>query len=208
MVLGWGLLLPTGALAARYFKRTRRWPERLDHKGWWIAHRLLQWSGMAAAALGLAWAWGRGAGGGALAPWHHFAGWSLMAIGLFQIGFGLVRGSKGGPTDVQMRGDHYDMSTRRVWFERLHKSLGWLAMLLSMAVIASGLVLADAPRWMPLVLATWWLALAAAAWRWQRAGRCIDTYQAIWGPDPAHPGNRRAPIGWGVNRPLQPRQRR
>jgi hypothetical protein len=43
--------------------------------------------------------------------------------------------------------------------------------------------------------------LGAAFARWQRAGRCIDTYQAIWGPDPAHPGNRRPPVGWGVRRP-------
>jgi hypothetical protein len=54
---------------------------------------------------------------------------------------------------------------------------------------------------MPLVLALWWALLGAAFARWQRAGRCIDTYQAIWGPDPAHPGNRRPPVGWGVRRP-------
>ena len=40
-----------------------------------------------------------------------------------------------------------------------------------------------------------------AQWRLQRQGRCIDTYQAIWGPDPRHPGNRLKPVGWGVRRP-------
>ena len=113
---------------------------------------------------------------------------------------GLARGSKGGPTSEQLRVDHYDMTPYRVWFERLHKSLGWLAVLGAIAVIVLGLVVADAPRWMLVVLGLWWLALTVAAWLWQRQGRCVDTYQAIWGPDPTLPGNRRAPIGWGVAR--------
>ena len=91
------------------------------------------------------------------------------------------------------------MSPHRLPFERIHKSLGWLTVLSAMAVIALGLLVADAPRWMPLVLLAWWPALAL---RWQGQGRCIDTYQAIWGPDPVHPGNRQRPIGWGVRRPL------
>ncbi|MGA7199891.1 hypothetical protein [Roseiarcus sp.] len=53
---------------------------------------------------------------------------------------------------------------------------------------------------MPLVLALWWMTLLGAAITLQRAGRCLDTYQAIWGPDPSLPGNRRKPIGWGVSR--------
>jgi hypothetical protein len=72
--------------------------------------------------------------------------------------------------------------------------------LLAVLVIALGLVAADAPRWMALALAVWWLMLGALGWRWQTQGRCIDTYQAIWGPDPMHPGNRVPPLGWGVRR--------
>jgi hypothetical protein len=93
------------------------------------------------------------------------------------------------------------MTPRRRWFERLHKSIGWLAVLLALVVIGLGLKAADAPRWMPGMLALWWTVLGLWAWRLQRAGRCIDTYQAIWGPDPRHPGNQRAPIGLGVTRP-------
>jgi hypothetical protein len=74
-------------------------------------------------------------------------------------------------------------------------------LLLAIAAIALGLIAADAPRWMPLTLALWWTTLAAWAWRAQRAGRCIDTYQAIWGPEARHPGNRLTPIGLGVHRP-------
>ena len=66
-----------------------------------------------------------------------------------------------------------------------------------------GLLIVDAPRWMALILGVWWLILMAAFTRLQAAGRCIDTYQAIWGPDPAHPGNHLRPIGWGVRRPLR-----
>lgn len=114
---------------------------------------------------------------------------------------GTARGSKGGPTDHELRGDPYDMSPHRLRFERIHKGLGWLTVLSAMAVIALGLLVADAPRWMPWVLLAWWSALALLALRWQGQGRCIDTYQAIWGPDPVHPGNRQRPIGWGVRRP-------
>ena len=76
-----------------------------------------------------------------------------------------------------------------------HPALGLLSIVL-------GLLLANAPRWMALVLGAWWLLLACAAWRLQKAGRCVDTYQAIWGPDAVHPGNAKTPIGWGVCRPV------
>lgn len=206
MVLGWGVLLPVGALAARYFKILpgQRWPEQLDSKAWWRAHRWLQWAGIGAMTVGAALAWGRGHGATAAAQLHAWAGWAVVAAGWVQIGVGLGRGSKGGPTDVQARGDHYDMSARRRHFERVHKGLGWLTVLAAAAVLAAGLHVADAPRWMAVVLAGWWLLLAVLAWQWQRQGRCIDTYQAIWGPDPRHPGNRHKPIGWGVRRPADP----
>lgn len=206
MVLGWGVLLPLGALAARYFKVLPRqdWPRSLDSQSWWRAHRWLQWAGALAMTAGVALAWGRGEGGDAswgLVQWHAAVGWGVVALGWLQVAAGLLRGTKGGPTDLRLRGDHYDMTPRRIWFERLHKGLGWVAVLGAIGVIAFGLAAADAPRWMAAVLAAWWALLAALAWRWQRAGRCIDTYQAIWGPDTAHPGNRLAPIGWGVRRP-------
>jgi hypothetical protein len=207
MVLAWGVLLPLGALAARFFKVLpgQDWPRTLDHKGWWHAHRALQWSGVALMVLGLWMVWSRpGTGGlaplGTLAGSHAWAGWGVCGLGAFQVLGALARGSKGGPTDTTLRGDHYDMTPWRRLFERLHKSLGWLAVLASAGVMATGLVLSDAPRWMPLALVLWWLALALAFVHLQRSGRCVDTYQAIWGPDPAHPGNQRRPIGWGVRR--------
>jgi len=130
-------------------------------------------------------------------------GWSLLALGAAQGLSGLLRGSKGGPTDTALpagTGDHYLMTRRRRAFERMHKLLGWLSIAAAVPVIVLGLIVADAPRWMFVVLSGWWAAYILVLAYWQRRGRCIDTYQAIWGPDPGLPGNRIAPIGPGVRR--------
>lgn len=204
MVLAWAVMLPLGALVARYGKVLpgQDWPRQLDNPVWWHLHRVLQYGGVAIALVAVAlMGWPARAAAGGIGA-HAGIGWLVLALGLVQVATGVLRGSKGGPTSATLRGDHYDMSARRRWFERVHKSLGWLAIGLTLPVIGLGLRAADAPRWMPLLLALWWAVLAFAAWRLQRAGRCIDTYQAIWGPDPAHPGNRIAPIGPGVRRPL------
>jgi Eukaryotic cytochrome b561 len=204
MVAGWAVLLPLGVLLARFYKVTPQqdWPRVLDNKFWWHGHRGFQWAGVALVTLGMTLAWQQGELSTASASWHAWGGWTLGVAVWLQIAGSFARGTKGGPTAEQMRGDHYDMTPWRLAFERLHKGLGWLALLASVAVIALGLVAADAPRWMALVLALWWAALAVVFVHLQRRGRCIDTYQAIWGPDARHPGNQRPPVGWGVRRPL------
>ncbi len=205
MVLAWGVLLPLGALVARFFKVLpgQDWPRVLDHKAWWHGHRALQYAGAVLMLVGLwlVWAAEGARAASTLAQWHGYLGWLVCALALLQVVGALARGSKGGPTEQQLHGDHYDMTPWRLTFERLHKGLGWLAVLAAVVVIGLGLVLSDAPRWMVLVLVAWWLLLGLLFWRWQRAGRCMDTYQAIWGPGLEHPGNRRAPTGWGVRRP-------
>jgi hypothetical protein len=203
MVLAWGVLLPLGALAARFFKVTpgQAWPHEIDNRLWWHLHRALQYGGVALMSLGVALAWEQGGSSTAAARWHVAAGWALCIAGWAQIVGAWLRGSKGGPTEPQLRGDHYDMTPWRRAFERLHKTLGWLAVALSAGVIVLGLVVVDAPRWMLLALGLWWGVFIAAFAVLQKHGRCIDTYQAIWGPDPRHPGNRLPPTGWGVRRP-------
>lgn len=214
MVLAWAVCVPLGALGARFFKVTRRqdWPRELDNPAWWHAHRLLQGAAVAAMAAGAVLAWGRpdggaGAAAGAAAAgaypgigavgsslWgslHGALGLALLVAAALQLGGGLARGTKGGPTEPVLRGDHFDMTPRRVRFERVHKAVGWLAVAGSVPCIVLGLVVADAPRWMLLALALWWGVLAACFVQWQRSGRCVGTYQAIWGPDPTLPGNRR-----------------
>ena len=202
MVLAWAMLMPLGALAARYWKLTaqQKWPEQLDSKMWWFAHQFCQYTSCLLVVIATVLAWNQGRQMGAAAVWHHWLGWCILAISALQVASGLSRGSKGGPTEPALRGDHYDMTARRRWFERWHKSAGWTALLVAIAVIGLGLVAADAPRWMPAVLTLWWVALATLAWRWQRQGRCIDTYEAIWGPDLRHPGNHQTPIGLRVRR--------
>jgi hypothetical protein len=202
MVLAWAVFFPLGALAARYFKvmGTRLPPLRLDDQRWWWVHRTCQWGGILLMLLAWLLVVGRGPTTSEAGRWHGTLALVVLAVALFQVASGLLRGSKGGSTDLTERGDHFDMTLRRVWFERLHKSLGWLAILAAIPTILLGLAAADAPRWMFAVMLLWWALLLGLAGRWQRQGRCIDTYQAIWGSDPSLPGNRRDPVGWGVRR--------
>lgn len=207
MVLAWGVLIPLGVLVARYFKVMpgQDWPRRLDNPTWWRWHLRLQNAGLVVMLAALATIVAASGRAWPDAGLHRALGWTVVALGVLQVVAGLLRGTKGGPTapgPLGPRGDHYDMTPRRVAFEVLHKFGGLLALLLAALAILAGLVAADAPRWMPLLLVSWWALIGAAAWRLQRRGRCIDTYQAIWGPDDAHPGNRRHPIGLGVRRPL------
>ena len=204
MVVAWSVLAPIALLWARYWKIAPKqaFPRELDDKRWWNAHRGLQTLALLLTLTAVALAWGSATTAGAWrAAWiHGWLGWAVVAALVAQVMHGLMRGSKGGPTDTQMRGDHYDMTPRRLVFERVHKSLGWLTLLAAWLVTLLGLWVADAPRWMGLLILLWWSVLLAALLRWQRAGRCVDTYQTIWGLRADLPGMARAPIGWGVRR--------
>jgi Eukaryotic cytochrome b561 len=206
MVLAWAVLVPVGVLLARFWKLWpgQAWPTVLDHKAWWHGHRVLQSLAFVLMLGGLAIIWNGQFFGRTsaehLAGVHRILGWGLVVAAGAQILGGLLRGSKGGPTDTQLRGDHYDMTPRRIAFEWMHKCLGWGALLLSIIAILLGLLIADAPRWMLAALCLWWLVLAALAWRWQLQGRCVDTYQTIWGAAPDLPGLSSLPIGPGIRR--------
>ncbi len=204
MVVAWAVLLPLGVIAARFFKVMPRqnWPVERDNKVWWYAHQGLQYTAGVLIVVALALIWRPLQPG---SPWHWFLGWLVVAACMLQFAGAWLRGSKGGPTDPRpdgsLAGDHYDMTPRRRLFERLHKSAGYLALGLSIVTTASGLWLVNAPRWMPVALGIWWLLLIALWSILQTRGKAIDTYQAIWGPDPRHPGNGVPPTGWGVQRP-------
>lgn len=211
MVLSWGVLIPLGVLVARFLKVTpwQDWPRERDNKFWWHGHRLLQWSAMALMSAALVLIWGQAGGLSPAARLHGWLGWAMALLGWLQVAGGYLRGSKGGPLDentqevrasTHWRGDHYDMTPRRRAFERVHKGLGYAGLALACLVLLLGLAVADAPRWMWLALALWWLLWCALFALLQRGGWCIDTYQAIWGPGQTHPGNRLSPIGWGIRR--------
>ena len=198
MVLAWGVLIPIGVIAARFFKvlPRQRFPEEVDNRVWWRTHLIAQWSSLALMAAGLWLVWNATLALPSITGtrWlHGWLGWAVLALGLLQGISGLLRGSQGGPNDPRgrMRGDHYDMTPRRLLFERLHKTVGYGAMMLAMAAVLSGMWQANAPRWMWGVIPVWWALLIVLFVLFQRRGMVIDTYLAIWGPDPSHPGNNR-----------------
>ncbi len=206
MVVAWGFLVPIGVLSARYFKilPNQKWPEEVDNRTWWNIHRSCQYTAAALTVVAIVTirlapeiTWSEGV--------HHLLGWTVVTFTVLQVGGGLLRGTKGGPghpgPDRTLRGDHYDMTPRRIAFEVMHKMAGYAVLLVSVVAITSGMWQANAPRWMPLAMVLWWSCLALAAFWLQRRGMCVDTYQALWGPDPVHPGNRRDRlIGLGVRR--------
>jgi hypothetical protein len=211
MVLGMGLLTPPVVIVARFFKVTPRqdWPHHLDNPFWFVTHR--RWGhviGLIVAA-GLAFVL---AAYGWQPPWyslHTATGWGVLVLVLIQVAGSWLRGTHGGPVDPFTRrrrppeewhGDHFSMTRRRIVFEYIHKSAGYVLLVLSLVAIPTGLVAADAPRWMPIAMGIWWLLMLGVFVWLQRAGLCTDTYQAIWGLDPDLPGNRRRPIGFGIVR--------
>ncbi|MGL4440575.1 MAG: cytochrome b561 domain-containing protein [Bosea sp. (in: a-proteobacteria)] len=206
MTFAWGVLVPGGVLAARFFKILpgQDWPQELDNHAWWLTHRMLHYVAGLLTLAGLGLVLGGLSSPGASGT-HALLGWSVVILALGQFLGGWFRGSKGGPTDPRPdgshNGDHYDMTPRRLAFEYLHKIGGYTALVTAIGAITSGLWRANAPVWMWLLIGFWWLFLAGVFAVLQRAGRAYDTYQAIWGPDPRHPGNARRPIGIGIVRP-------
>ncbi len=205
MVFSWAFLIPVGVLLARFFKVMpgQDWPHRLDNKAWWHGHLLLQHAGTALTLLGLVLVLiETGGPSGQVAHW--LAGYAVVISCLLLVAAGWLRGSKGGPTDPapdgSLAGDHYDMTSRRIWFEYAHKGLGYAVLAVSVAAVYTGLWYSNGSRWMFLGFGLWWLVLIAVFVSLQRRGMALDTYQAIWGNDVSHPGNRMKPIGWGVRR--------
>lgn len=186
MVLAWSVLIPLGVLLARFYKVTphQDFPAHLDNPFWWHGHRALQYSGIALALLAVFLIWRLNSDFN-IQIWHHIFGYGLLVLGMLQVLGAQLRGTKGGPTDVAkglpLRGDHFDMTRRRIIFEWCHKGGGYVALALVVITTMLGLALADAPRWMVLVIAAWWLLLVVAFVILQKRGRAVDTYVAIWG---------------------------
>lgn len=205
MVLAWGVLVPVGIIIARFYKIApgQDWPNRLDSHFWWNTHRFCQYSACAWMVIGLILILNAPPLTIASGP-HSYLGWVVLALAGIQITGGILRGTKGGPTepapDGSQHGDHFDMTRRRRLFEYIHKSAGYIAVLLSAGAILSGLWQANGPNWMWVSLSLWWAGLVTTFVTLQRRGMALDTYQAIWGPDPSLPGNQRQPIGLGITR--------
>jgi len=196
MVLAWMVLIPLGILGARFFKVLPKqdWPNDLDNPSWWYAHLIFQWSGAALSVVAMGLILWEIKEVQLFASPHHFLGWITVLLLVFQVLGGLFRGSKGGPTypakDGSYRGDHFDMSKRRVVFETLHKSLGYIALLCAFLAVFVGLWSSNAMIWIWVVLGLWVVALGLIFRVLQKRHNPISTYQAIWGPDPSLPGNK------------------
>ena len=192
MVLGWGVFAPLAVLVARFFKVMpgQDWPRQLDNQAWWRGHWMGQTLVLGLTFLGLAFvmppSWSE-------MSLHRWMGYTVLIGILAQIALGLARGTKGGPTapaaDGTLYGDHYNMTVRRRTFELAHKTLGYGVLLLAASTILLGLWDANGPRWMWMMLITWWVMFALVFGILQKRGMAVDTYQAIWGTDPVHPGN-------------------
>ena len=212
MVLAWLVLMPAAFVVARFYKITpgQDWPRRLDNPFWFVNHRRLGYAIVLASILALV-IIVAGEGGAIVWRSHHAAaGWIVLALGGFQIVGSLLRGTHGGPLDPftrksrppeQWPGDHFSFTRRRVVFEYTHKIVGYILVPLSVWTVAGGIAAANAPPWIWLILGAWAIVCVGVFVFLQRTGKCVDTYQAIWGPDESLPGNQRKPIGWGIRYP-------
>lgn len=207
MTLAWGVIAPTAVFAARFLKILpwQRWPAELDNKTWWRGHLWGQSVAYALSLVGLGLIWM--STGNPSAPLHTVLGYVVLGLGTLQVALGVFRGTKGGPTapapDGSPRGDHYDMTPWRLMFERVHKSLGYLALALGAVTILSGMWSANAPIWMWITIPGYWALLGGLSAYCQARGFSYDTYQAIWGPDPSLPGNKMRKMGLGTVRPSE-----
>ena len=199
MVLAWGVLAPLAVIVARFFKVMpgQDFPREVDNQVWWRSHWMGQSLVVGLSIFGLALVLPSDMASMSL---HNWLGYGVLVGAAAQVVLGVFRGSKGGPTDVKIRGHHYDMTPWRRMFEALHKMIGYTVILLAMVTILLGLWKANGPVWMWLTLGVWWTLLLVVFVSLQKRGMAVDTYQAIWGTDPAHPGNQGPAPGWGMRR--------
>ena len=128
---------------------------------------------------------------------HSILGLTTITLGALQIVSAWFRGSHGGPNSAHadqtvpssLRGDHYDMTARRRWFEAVHKSLGFIALATAFAAVATGLSIV----WLPALALLFsiftgvWILVVIVG---EAKGFRYDTYLANFGFGIQHPHNR------------------
>jgi len=185
MVFAWAILIPVGIIVTRFFKVLpwQRWPEELDNHVWWHTHLCLHYAAVAATALALCLILLDSTDLLRQSHWHRWFGRITIVLCAVQVLSGLLRGSKGGPTDPDsFDGDHYNMTRHRRLFETLHKSNGYLVLLMACISIQTGLMASHAPSWMTILIVVWWIGLVIVFTQLHVRGFHVDTHQAIWGP--------------------------
>lgn len=202
MFASWFVLVPFGIIAIRFFKSKPkpsglpRGVSKLDPLFiWWGMHIWSLYSAIGLSLLGLAIA--VYVSGGFSGSVHAWLGAATVLFGALQIVAAWNRGTHGGqnhansdPDDPSTwRGDHYDMTPKRRWFEAYHKTGGYFAVLLAIGAVASGLM----QFWMPLIaffLAFILLGGFALVVVLEVKGNRQDTYKAVFGSHQDHPGNK------------------
>jgi hypothetical protein len=127
---------------------------------------------------------------------HSIFGLATIVLGCFLALSALLRGTHGGryyynadPDDPSTwKGDHYEMTPRRRWFEAFHKTAGYLACFFAFGAVGSGLMQYPMPALLGVVLATI-LVLFVLCIRLEFKGRAYDNYLSCFGTDPDNPGN-------------------
>jgi len=198
----WFALVPLALLAIR-FGKPRPTPYgipsgtgKLDHRLlWWTLHYYGLYAAILLSLAGIAFA--TYLSGGFSGTLHSVFGLSAVAFGCLQIVSAWLRGSHGGkhgehsdPDDpATWRGDHFDMTPQRRWFEAYHKTAGYFAVLMALGAVTTGLY----QFWMPVIaiaLAFVLVSVLAAAVVLQARGSHYDTYRSVYGNHPDHPFNK------------------
>ena len=198
----WFVLVPIGVVATRFFKpmpSTRgiaKGTGRLDRKLiWWTIHYLCLYAAIGLSLAGMAVA--MVVSGGFSGTMHSVWGFATIGFGCLQIVSAWFRGSHGGkhgadsdPDDpATWRGDHFDMTPQRRWFEAYHKTAGYFTIALALGAVTSGLL----HYWMPVLaiaLALILLGLLVLFILLEGKGYRQDTYRSVYGNHPDNPYNK------------------
>lgn len=202
MTVVWLVLVPVAILVLRFFK-TKPTPNGIP-KGTsnfdpkllcWTIHLMVLYPAIGLSLLGMVVA--LVVSGGFSASLHAIFGISTIVFGCMQVISAWFRGTHGGERGVNgvpndpstWRGDHYDMTPRRRWFESYHKTAGYFTLILALAAMATGL----AQFWMPAIgvaLGVVLLVILALSVFLEGKGFRHDTYRSVYGNLPDHPYNK------------------
>jgi len=134
MIVGWGLLLPSGILIAKFGKHRKN--------AWWFKmHIAVQPIGLIVSVIGWAIAlvnFSTLEGGPGISFTHAATGTITMALALLQAVNGIFRPHN--PPKEE------DKSAIRIIWEFVHRGIGWVALLLSVVTIALGTTLLPSKR--------------------------------------------------------------
>lgn len=186
MFVAWGVIVPLIIFITRYFKilPTQDFPNQIDSQFWWRIHWIGQSCVLILSLIALAIILSVNDGRFGITI-HQYFGYVVITCSVSQALSGILRGTKGGPTeptpDGNWFGDHYSMTKRRIIFEYLHRIMGYVTLICAATAIINGLWLLNAPKWMWITIISWWCIIIALCIICQRRKMYMGSYEAIWG---------------------------